>query len=82
MRSIRSASALFLACGAAASAQPANDSCSTPDILSGFTTVSFDNSLATTDGTSTTLLADNLTSASDLATLSGTLLFRGIPGCV
>ncbi len=50
MRATLTPAMVVLACGAAACAQPANDSCSTPDAIAGFTTVAFDSSLATTDG--------------------------------
>jgi hypothetical protein len=46
----RSALALVFAAGAAASAQPPNDNCSSATAISGFQTFTFDNTLATQDG--------------------------------
>ncbi|MGD9789753.1 MAG: GC-type dockerin domain-anchored protein [Phycisphaerales bacterium] len=40
--------------GSVALAQPANDSCSTPESLSGFGQFAFDNNLSTTDGSAAT----------------------------
>lgn len=54
MRPAVSVSALLLACGAAC-AQPLNDSCATPEAISGFVVVPFDNGLATTDGIANSL---------------------------
>jgi hypothetical protein len=55
MRLSRSVPAVLLVCGAAATAQPVNDSCASAEPISGFTVVPFDNSLATTDGIANSL---------------------------
>src|SRR5215470_14698138 len=47
---MRTTGLIVLSCGAAACAQPANDNCADAIPLTGYQTVSFDNSLATTDG--------------------------------
>src|SRR5262245_23725112 len=46
--------ALLVVAGSAV-AQPANDNCSNAAVISGFPTIAFDNTLATTDGLPNTL---------------------------